>query len=80
MKKRMKLFLIVCLICLCFVGCQKKKDNVEVYNKSSTNFDNINIEIKEGYFYDKHEKFTVDENTVGVTIYFSKDDSDNTWD
>lgn len=42
-------------------------------------FDNININIKDGYYYDKHEKFTVDDNTIGVTIYFSNED-DDTWE
>ena len=68
--------LILCLVVMMLVltGCDKHTaDQVEIYNKSSTVFDNINIPLKEGYFYVKHEKFTVDENTLGITIYFSND-------
>lgn len=78
MKKKIALFLAVCLICLCFVSCQNKGDYIDIYNKGTMIFDNINIEVKDGYFYDRHEKFTVNENTIGVTIYFSKEDSG--WD
>jgi hypothetical protein len=78
MKKKALLILIICLISLCLTGCKHKNDHIELYNKDSHVFDNINIEIKEGYFYDRHEKFTVDEHTVGVTIYFSNDE--DTWD
>ena len=78
MKRKISLFLIVCLVCLCFAGCGKSNDTVEIYNKSSTVFDNVKIEIKEGYFYDKHEKFTVDDNTIGITIYFSIENG--SWD
>lgn len=66
------LFLIVSLVLLSLTGCSKL-DRIEVYNKSDLVFDNVTIDIKEGYYYNKHEKFTVDENTVAVTIYFSKD-------
>lgn len=78
MKKKMSLFLVMCLFCLCLVGCEHEHDTIEIYNKSDWVFDNINIDIKDGYFYDKHEKFTVDENTIGVTIYFSTED--DSWD
>ena len=78
MKKKITLFLILCLTCLCIVGCEKENDAIEIKNKSSLTTDNIFIKIKNGYFYDEYEKFTVDENTVGVTIYFSNDN--DTWD
>ena len=76
MKKKIILFLIICS-CLYSVGCKKENDIIEVKNKSSLTIDNIFIEIKAGYFYDRHEKFIVDNNTVGVTIYFSNDNG--TW-
>ena len=79
MKKKIMLFTTLISICLCFSACGKHGDNIEIYNKSSTIFDNINIEIKEGYFYDRHEKFTVDDNTVAVTIYFTKS-KDGNWE
>ena len=78
MKKQVSLILIMCLICLCCTGCQSNYDFVEICNKEAHVFDNIKIKIKPGYFYDKHEKFTVDENTIGVTIYFSQED--DSWD
>lgn len=78
MKKKIALFLIVCLACLYFVGCQNQGDYVDIHNKNPTIYDNINIELPDGYFYESHEKFRVDENTVGVTIYFSRED--DKWD
>lgn len=77
--KKIILSLMLCLASLCFVGCEHKHDHIEIYNKSDWTFDNIRIEIKDGYFYDNHEKFKVDEDTVGVTIYFSTDVEDE-WD
>lgn len=77
MKKKLCVFVIVCLICSCFTGCQHHHDTIDVYNKSEWVFDNVNIKIKDGYFYDRHEKFTVDENTIGVTIYFTNEE---VWD
>ena len=71
MKRKILLFLI-CLTCLFFVGCNNKHDTVEIWNKTDFVFDDIIIDIKSGYFYDRHEKFVVNENTVGVTIYFMK--------
>lgn len=79
MKKKLSLFFIVCLICLCLIGCGSEHDTVEIYNKTNWVSDNINIEIKDGYFYDSYEKFTVDENTIGLTIYFSNNVED-TWE
>ncbi len=81
MKKKILLFLSVFCITFCLVGCQgkNKHDRIEVWNKGDLIFDDINIDIKEGYFYKEHEKFTVDKNTIGVTIYFSTEDAD-AWD
>lgn len=79
MKKKLSLFLLICSICLCLIGCTRERDIVTMYYKKYWTFDNIQIEVKDGYFYDSHEKFTVDENTIGLTIYFSKDVEDN-WD
>jgi hypothetical protein len=55
-------------------GCGgHKADHINIYNTSNWIFDDINIPLKEGYFYESHEKFRVDENTVGITIYFSNE-------
>lgn len=78
MKKKILLFLIACLTCLFLTGCGHEHDTIEIYNKSEWTSDNIKIETKDGYFYDKHEKFTVDKNTIGITIYFSTED--DSWD
>jgi len=75
-RKILLLFSIVCIL-LCLVGCnENKNDQIEIFNKNGAIFDNILIPIKDGYFYDRHEKFTVDENIVGVTIYFINDEAD----
>lgn len=69
-----KMILILCLAAMMLTGCDKRAaDYVEIHNKSTAVFDDIGIPLKEGYFYESHEKFTVDENTVGITIYFSND-------
>ena len=75
----MLLFLCLMGMCSCLTGCNKKHDTVEIYNKTDWGFDNIVIDTKDGYFYKSHEKFTVDDNTIGVTIYFSTSEED-TWD
>ncbi len=79
MKKKIALFLCLIGICACVTGCQHEYDTVEIYNKTNWTSDNIIINTKDGYFYDSHQKFTVDDNTIGVTIYFSTSEED-TWD
>ena len=69
---------MVCLICFCFSGCRNSGDCVDIHNKSQYISDNIEIKVKDGYFYKDHEKFTVDENTIGITIYFTSED--DSWD
>lgn len=78
MLKRIVILLLLCIICLCFTGCVHDSDTIEILYKSTAVFDNFRINIKEGYFYERHELFTVDEDTVAVTIYFSKEDTQ--WD
>lgn len=77
MKRKIVSFLIICLSCLCLTGCKNKHDTVIIYNRNADAYDNVKIEVKDGYFYDAHEKFEVDERTIGLTIYFSVDDG--TW-
>ena len=77
MKRKTILFIGMIGICACMTGCNSNRhDYVEVYNKSKFVFDNITIETKDGYFYDTHEKFTVDDDTIAVTIYFSTKEDD----
>lgn len=74
MKKKLIMSLGLLCLCLCLTGCDNKHDVADVYNKKNWVFDNIIIETEDGYFYDGHEKFIVDGNTVGVTIYFSTEE------
>jgi hypothetical protein len=62
------------------VGCVRNNDHVEVYNLSHYVFDNVGVDVKEGYFYDRHEKNTVDENTISLTIYFKKMGDEEVWE
>lgn len=70
-----KLILMIPLLCL-LVGCKENKgDFIDIQNKSMLIFDNCGIEVKDGYFIDSYEKFTVDENTIGITLYFKNNDT-----
>lgn len=76
MKKYILLILI--FIFLFLTGCTSNDyDEIRIINKSIYVFDDINIKVKEGYYYDRHEKFTIDDNIIGVTIYFSGTDNWN---
>lgn len=79
MRKHIKLLIILllCIICVIVVGCEREHDHIQIFNKSYFIFDDFHIPIEDGYFYDRHEKFIVDENTVGVTVYFSKEETWN---
>lgn len=77
LKKIMASFLLIICTLSCLTGCENKNDRIEIMNKDSLVFDNINIDIKNGYFYEKHENFTVDDNTIGVTICFSNSEDDS---
>lgn len=74
--------LIICLIITLFLilsltACTKNThDHIEIRYKSETIFDDIGIDLIDGYFYQSHEKFRVDENTIAVTIYFSNKDDE----
>lgn len=78
MKKKIALFLVT-LFLFCLTGCQNEHDKIKIWYKSDWIFDDINIDVKDGYFYERHEKFTIDDNTIAVTIYFSNSEKD-TWD
>lgn len=80
MRKKI-VILLVLICCVCLVGCTeaKKHDTVEIYGKSVSTFDNVKIETPNGYFYDKHEKSVIDDNTIAVTIYFSNK-KDGEWE
>ena len=81
MIKKILLLLFICEILLFLTGCDDEDmhDVVNIYRADYEFWDyhpDTYIEIKDGYFYYKHEKFTVDENTIGLTIYFSKNVED----
>lgn len=74
-----KLFLIMLTIALALSLCsclERTHDYIKIYSKTDWVFDDVEIEIKDGYFYNRHEKFKVDENTVAVTLYFTQKDFD----
>lgn len=77
----MKKTLIVALflIFLGLTGCKNTHDTITVNNKSELVFDDIMIYTPDGYFYENHEKFVVDENKIGITIYFVTDGNEG-WD
>lgn len=79
MKREVQLFIMLVCCCMFLVGCQKEQDTIEIYNKSITNFDNVTINTPNGYFYERHEKNKIDDNTVAITIYFSNVEN-NTWE
>lgn len=79
MRKLIKIIILLCFIfiCLNLTGCGKHEhDHIVVWNREDHQFDNIGIDAKDGYFYDRHEKFMVDDNTIAVTIYFVNEESD----
>lgn len=61
------------LISLGLCGCNQhnSRDTVWIENKISGKIDDIRISTPNGYFFDRSESFRVDDNTVGLTIYFS---------
>lgn len=83
MKKKILLLLSMCMTFLCLTGCDDKNeyDMIHIYRVNCELLDThtTDIKIKDGYFYYKHEKFIVDENTIGLTIYFSKN-AEGAWE
>ena len=75
MKKLILTAIAVSTLLLC--GCRNENDCIQIWNEDSATFDDININIKTGYYYESHEKFTVDDNTIGITVYFTNDEG---WD
>ena len=74
-----KLFITVVIIFFLGVlsGCSTREyDRIVIYNKGCSVFDDVTVDIKDGHFYDRHEKFTVDEHTVAVTIFFVNENED----
>lgn len=58
-------------------GCSTKEhDCIVIHNKGISIFDDITVSVKDGYFYDRHDKFVVDENTVAVTVFFVNENGD----
>ena len=76
--KKIICLIITLLLVLSLTACgENPYDHIDIWNKSMTVYDNIGIDLKDGYFYQSHEKFRVDENTIAVTIYFSNEDDEN---
>lgn len=80
MKKKILVTILGLLAILSLGACENEHDKIEVYNKTDWVFDNINIDIKDGYFYEDHEKFIVDDDTIAVTIYFTNKSEEEMWE
>lgn len=78
MKKLLCIFIAIMLVSV-LCACRNKHDHVQISNKDDTIFDDVNIDIIDGYFYASHEKFIVDEHTVGITVYFTDNGNDAGW-
>ncbi|MCM1232639.1 MAG: hypothetical protein NC489_21140 [Ruminococcus flavefaciens] len=76
-KKKILFSLILC-VCIFLTGCSKH-DRIDIHNKPSFQDNMVHIDLKDGYYYDSYEKFTIDDNTIGVTIYFSNLEN-GSWD
>lgn len=77
MDKKLIITAIIIFFLWLLSGCNTREyDCIVINNKGKSIFDDINIKIKDGYFYDRHEKFTVDENTVAVTVFFVNENGD----
>lgn len=73
MKKKIILLLSVILCVLCLTGC---RDYISMHSSKA---DDLTIYSKDGYYYDHYEKYTIDEDTVAITVYF-KQIPDSDWD
>ena len=71
MKKINSIFTVFALVAM-LCACDRKNDYIQIFNRSSKVIDDVGIDILDGYFYDSHEKFIVDEHTIGVTVYFTR--------
>lgn len=80
MKKKIFVTILGLLTILSLGACEHRHDKIDVYNKTSWVFDDINIDIKDGYFYEDHEKFIVDDDTIAVTIYFTNKSEEEMWE
>jgi hypothetical protein len=78
--KKILLLVLALLSCLSLSACDSDYDTIEIYNENEAPWDNVYIETPLGYFYDKHEKCTVDNDTVAVIIYFKTQDASDEWD
>lgn len=68
------LFFVLLLVVLSMSACGRTHDTVDIYNKSEFIFDNITIELPDGYYYSDHEKLKIDDHNCKLIIYFSDED------
>ena len=61
-------------------ACKLEHDHIQIYNKTDWVSDDIDIDVKNGYFYEDHEKFIVDDDTIAVTIYFTNKNEEEQWE
>lgn len=82
--KRRNIFVSVFLL-IAFVfsimlsSCTNNADHVDIYGKSSTVFDNIQIDLPEGYFLVKYDKNRIDDTHVDLVLHFSSNEIEDGW-
>lgn len=80
MKKKILVTILGLLIILSLGACEHEHDHIQIYNKTDWVFDDIDIDVKNGYFYEDHEKFIIDDNTIAVTVYFTNKSEEEKWE
>jgi serine protease inhibitor len=67
--KRMFVLMIILLTLLC--GCKRKNETVIVYSRKDISYDNININLKSGYWV---EDYNIDYENNVITLNLYEDD------
>lgn len=61
-------------------SCANSADHVEIYSRNNTIFDNIQIDLPEGYFLVNYDKNRIDDTHVDLVLHFSSNDNRDGWD
>lgn len=70
----------VMLVSCALSSCANSADHVDIYGRSSAIFDNIQIDLPEGYFLVRYDKNRIDDTHVDLVLHFSSNDTGNGWD
>lgn len=83
MKRRnffVSVFLLIAFVfSIMLSSCTNSADHVDIYGKSSTVFDNIQIDLPEGYFLVKYDKNRIDDTHVDLVLHFSSNEIEDGW-